>query len=490
MKIYYIDSLPGSGKTFAIIEYVLDMLYKGKKVIIALPTKKLIQEVTKLFNNPTVITLDTTKNVSRTFFEAVLSKNQLIIITHAALKQFTNKTLKICNGYTLIIDETFDIIKKLTYHDLNHSLSEEGVLTKLVDCEDYNADTKNLLMRSDTESEWRKFMRRVDSNYSIDLEATKILLKDIKNETNLVLISKLKKGNNYGIAVLVNPSIFSFFERVVALSAFFTYSMFYHHFKKYYTMTNVTQNFDLRSMSGRIRAMRLYPLVDHHTLRMWSKKQRDTIRVSPKTKFDYNIKYKKINGDYDNSTCVSIQNYAEFVLNRTDEFCDKKILRVCNLDDIENVKTGDIIPTRSHGINEYMNYNTIALILSLNPHTREKRIINNIFPEYNITLDRTILTFVQNIARTSFRNTHCSNKVNVLVPNLSIAVMIKELFDGIPLIKKHALYDQFCIIEPCDIEEEAEPGFFKNGKRKLTEKEKLERKRISDQKYYHKKKGA
>jgi len=484
-KIHYASALPGSGKTHAAKKHICKLQKAKEAVIVALPTIKLMNEVEEGMDDTISVVSDIHLSSVQTIDIAVNTTNldgKALLITHSALTRLNESTLKQCGDIHLIIDETCCIIKKILYYDLNQSLSEDGILSTLVERVAYN-DNVQMLKLKDNKKEYTKFMRKCDEKNTISLTETKELLRAIKDKTNLVLISKIEKSNKYAIAIMVNHEIFKYFKSVLVLSAHFEHTIMYHYLKDHFKMVDITEKMKLRSMEHRLEAIELYPLVEFSDGAVYSKYKRETCVISHTDDVDEVIAYYRINGRF-SSNVFCVLEFTEYVIDNDTNFQDSKILRVCNNDDFESVNIGNLISSKSHGINSYTHFETIALVLALNPQTRERKMLNNIFPYYDIINDRLILTLIQNIARTSFRLPDSNSVVKVIVPDMTTALMIQKMLDGKPKIKKHSYYDVYIVLGKSDYEKPAESGHFKSGKKKMTvEEQKLKRQEYDKKRY-------
>ena len=491
-KIQYISCIPGSGKTHDMIKAVLSGYEQDKNYIICVPTIKLMESICKDFLKCNVITRNiisayeyetTEQQLLRAISEAI----PIIFITHAALMTFSMQTFYKCSEYTLIMDEALNIGIAEASLELSKFFGVNGLGRKLFKITPYkgNKEVDVLTIPTDCVHKAKDYLREKDSTTSVNLKDTHELIKNVLNKTRLVLmreqctnkhINRLNSKESYTLVTLHNPLVYSKFKNVVILSAFFEHTLMYHLLKLHYSdsVVNITHKRNLQDMTSRYAKLYLtyaYGDDDDHNPK-YSMGLRKRVTFIHRDQIDDIKKYRNEHKDGLNSLpkkykMLSLGDYYSKIIEHCNEFGDDT-LTVMNREGIKDAVIGDTrgfikhgirIGARSHGLNEYIQKTSVAIIAVFNPKQTILPLYRALLPDYCLETDRNICAYVQAITRTAVRDIKSSNNVHALVPTLYIAtrlrhIICKELDISIkkgPKIVEHSLhkiYSLYTIIDP------------------------------------------
>ena len=121
-EVKIVDSIMGSGKTCAAINYINHSV--GEKFIVITPYLTEVERYKECCKDKKFVT-PSTKNGKGTKLEGLkwlINRGANIVSTHALFQRFNNDIIELCrvNHYTLILDEVADVIS--TYYISDHDL--------------------------------------------------------------------------------------------------------------------------------------------------------------------------------------------------------------------------------------------------------------------------------------------------------------------------------------------------------------------------------
>ena len=467
---------PGTGKSTALWEYINN---SHDYFIIALPSHKVMGAYQEALTDSIAIRHGT-QSVSEQLNYALYSNQRIIIITHAALISCIDKsTFQTLTKYHLCIDEVFQplTMQMLT---LDKSIAKDGILTQVLEFKKLKGCHGLMRVKIKDKEKYNQYLKTTDTKDTIENEKTKAFLQSIADPTKIVIIGKMQqsKKGNYCVATLFNIHLFKYFKSVTVVSAFLEYTMLYHLLDRYYNIVNVTPNYNLtRSLDHRFSSLVLMPLTEQK----YSKNFRDKTRFFPSDEREFYVDYCKEHKQH-YPDAITFPDFVTKVVSGCNTFDVDCTLMVNNLDD-GYPKVGVKISAMSHGINIYQDSHSIAYAAAFNLPPWTYAFLNKLLPDYDLWFEQNVLTAIQDIMRTSLRDTNSTAVVNALVSDMRTCIEIKSLLKGLPEIKHHCLtnvYDHYTL------ENE------KKARILLTEDEKRERKRESNQKFnaIHNKKRA
>lgn len=202
------------------------------------------------------------------------------------------------------------------------------------------------------------------------------------------------------------------------------------------------------------------------------------------------INHYRKHGDHAPRYTYSFEQYTNMVIEADPRFSPRDTLRVSNL--YNPSKVGEAISSKSHGRNDYQHHTSIAIIASFNHKPYATTMSRILYPKLNQYRDTNGLIVLQSIGRTAVRDIESDTYVTALVSDDTMAKEIISLFEADPVMGKHALFDYYTYYsaDKLNIVNIDESTHFKNGKRRLTEEEKKENRRLFDkQRKMRKKRG-
>ncbi|MHC8393877.1 DEAD/DEAH box helicase family protein [Pseudomonas sp. LB3P93] len=215
--IYTAIAAPGAGKTQAVVNKIPDYINNGFKVVMALPTLKLNDDILKTMRKanltPLIINSDQDEikhnktSVTRVLAQVLRSKaHPLIIVTHDALRRTDPILLK---GYLLIIDEIPEFM------DINHfTLKSKEAETIFATTEAFNnqLQIKDGLLTEITArvKTYKSSMSNKDN--ASTLSAIEHKIYDTILTGNIVLV-ETEKGGIINFHTIVEKSVFAQIDR-------------------------------------------------------------------------------------------------------------------------------------------------------------------------------------------------------------------------------------------------------------------------------------
>lgn len=237
MSIYYIDALAGSGKTRALARYADWLARLGKKVIIAQPSKLLIQQTLRTEINvlgPTYPVNEFHGDVSAAVVADLSSHiintkggGEIVFTTHAALLRLPR--LARAREWRLLMDEVpqVDKFEELTLPETHH------LLTDFLDLTPRGAEYGELSARGDQAGIGNIARNRHgDSVFKLFEEFAHRVMSEHWSVYALLrsyesMVRGEKAGGRLTTYSLLNPSIFDQFGKTIIASACFEHTLLY-----------------------------------------------------------------------------------------------------------------------------------------------------------------------------------------------------------------------------------------------------------------------
>jgi hypothetical protein len=510
-KLHYISANPGSGKTHWIIKRLRRNIKRRELIsLYVAPSKRLLSEVEQCL--PKCLRIDGSTHHTRVVFHIHSAlkhakPGDVLLITHAAfvrIKEFFQD-----ENLEVIIDETIDLICEFNTRKLVQSLDWflSIVDLHLPDDPTYK-DYKLLKIKPEKRKEVRKYIKSSDSDSSINVDETKELLKYILDDRYRVFISGMQRKDFYLIVTLIDTSVFKRFKRAIFSSAFIESTEMFHLLDKDYIMVDATAKAKLRQIDHQYANVVIYPLFKRN--RIFSKNQRDSCIVVPKE----HTEVLQLNFSQDDRFCLEAFNsfkrgaiqrlkktetkhqsldfiavhkvrgmldHFYRIVKRSKIFGEDTLIVVNK--DVESYKppVGALMPAKSHGLNCYSDYTKVAFFTALNPDRYRTKFYKSVIPEYDPTNDWLINTLAQAVTRTSVRNPSNTQKVHVLVPDLTTARLLKKKLHGLPTIRIEDFAEDYNVLGVRDLLSKRE-----REKRNRQKIEKFKNKNPNYQKEYHK----
>ena len=464
----YTNSLPGSGKTTHLIKQIKEEV--DEKFILVCPTTEHMQEVYDKLNINSrksigvMITSGYHNRVVDQLMFAARNGERVIMITYACLMLIDRKNAKKLREYNLIIDESFNIATFKNYQ-LERCLQKGGFLDRIVGYKpffDDDPDFCRLFIKDHDElAEYIKYPDTIDT---LTNKETTEFLNSINDDRFIVIANRQDHSRqaNFTVGTFYNVNLLKYYKSVHLYSAFFEYTSLYNFLEFFYDLKQF--EIDARSMDHRLEKLYIYALIED---RRYSKRVRDTCTVKPK-----NVLGK----------ALTITGYKEAVKRADIRF--KDCIDISNLDDDNDDVLGTSVKAKCHGINKHRDKTAISVVGAYNAAPEVRTFLEKLYGEnYCQWTEGNIIDGIQRIMRTNLRDWDSDKEVHALVNDMDSANMIKKLLKH-PKIKRHKLADEYVVVGP--EKTKSLEGFYKNGKPKLTEEEKREKKRLLNQKLYEK----
>jgi hypothetical protein len=445
-SINFISANPGYGKTLALY-YKLRELYKNREYIcVVVPTTNLMDQYRRdlqnfgfgLNNIHSISSKENNISVCEQLNYAINDKEHLILITSACLKSIKKPMYKKMAHYNVFIDEVFYPMLSCETFTLNESIQKYGVLKKLCHWEpiDNVPDAYVLMPKQSKKRSIFSQLKKKDEKDSLDNAATNKVLEAVIDNSKQVIISKMNwsKNGNYCIAEMYNCMHLKHFKTCTIASAFVQETELYHWCSLHFNMVDVTNEYSahFQDLSHRLKMLTVMPFVEHYT-----KHERDNTRFLKRHSF------KEIK--------------AQILVNRIIKHCsyfNDETLRILNNDDF--VKCGqyellanghDIegyrISSQVHGQNHLQHINSAIIVAAFNLYSYQTAFLNKLLPFYDPWLERNVLTTIQCFMRTSLRNKDATEHVFVMVPDKRTCEAVIKLYDNLPSMGSHCLFDEY-----------------------------------------------
>lgn len=432
MKVFYSSAPAGSGKTYSALNAVIENAKDGFATLIAMPTLKLINEITTKHTglqqcsigvydpdpdaiNVKIITSETvgqTRNVSDVLREEMIkNKYQIIFTSHSAL--LGNPDLPFKSKWNLIVDEVFDVFKIVNLAvNVSHDEVMKGVATKdwhYSDSYEFVADPNNPhFIRKE-----RLEKVKTDELFKV-LEPFHTAILD--PHTN-VLMSKssyrdmaFKEFKSLDLGFMKNPSIIEGWQRVTLMGANFDYSFLYHYWTKlgveFIDDPQIELQHKLHSYFQGGRLAVKYLLEDE--TRYWSKGLIRVVGFDHITaKLERHLK-KKFIYTMNNSNPAKKEIY------------DWK------------PESGQYLPVKAQGLNDYQSFCCAVFLAALNYDDKSLTTIAHLVGMSKQEINRANAheTVYQFIMRTNMRDTKSEKPVEVIVGDKATADYITSVLEN------------------------------------------------------------
>lgn len=406
MKIEVLTAIPAAGKTKAILEHILE---SGERAVIASISRQLSRQSFEYFENlggsGVLIDADhkhSANSVNNGILDCVTNGASVLFITHAALLNFSDfNSLK---GFSLYIDEVPELV---TFARNCFTVSLDSILDY---CEPINAESGVLdsLVLKEENREVIEHLAAEGSRGRDDIMATLYPLYRALLQGIPVKLQITDNGSYTYFINDVSTSSWESFDKITIASAnlkdTFT-GMVLKHFNKWeFVESPLTERLLFKEYPNSSRVKINVMLADN-----WSKysadKERDGIS-------NYNRMKTVIEGLIDEKDFIYTRNSYRARFTR-----------------------GTEVPYNPHGLNAYSSYKNVAVMFSFNPLPWQIPLLRELSTsaglEENALVDAYIVSkylepAFQLCARSNIRNSKSNAVVNLYVPDMKLALYMKE----------------------------------------------------------------
>lgn len=432
MKINYLNALAGAGKTFQAIEnYAVEEARRGERILVAMPTKALIEEqIAKLANAGITVTQIVASEQPKGDEESVASRllhklrqpdasGQIVLITHEGLKMLRySGTL----DWHLIIDEAPQV-----HYAFDLMIDEE--ILRLINATERSPS----LWKGLTEFNLRKDPAKVldipkdvtkrrpvhKLAWALRTDHTDVFVPDSAIEALMVSDPSGKKLAAFS---LVRPKLVEPFNSTLILSANFHNTLTYHLWHllgvKFIEERELGANLRFQEHDGSRATI-------HYVMdKPWSSAMQKKRNCA------------------DGPTV-----HAHIVEKVSDLFGDEPFLWVANKGHGENLFEANPnavrLPNVSHGLNGYQDHDNIVFLSALNPNPNELAYFKKLgLTEEQVKISRFYEAAYQSIMRCSLRSQGDTRPVSVIVMDRSTADYLHQLLPGSSIEKLDWVHDE------------------------------------------------
>lgn len=432
MRILYSSAPAGSGKTYSALNAVIENAKDGIQTLIAMPTLKLINEITnkhaglqqcsigvldpdpeaisvKIITSEHVGKADLVSDVLRD--ELMQGRYKIIFTTHAAL--LGNPDFPTKASWNLIVDEVFDVfeVKKLAV-DISYNEVMKGLTTK-----DWpHSDSYEIVVDPTNPTFIQK--ERLDKVQTDELfKVLEPFHEAIVDKHTNVLMSKssfqdmaFADYRSLDLAFMKNPSIVSGWNRVTLMGANFDYSFLYHYWSKlgveFIKDKQIELQHELHSywQGGRLTVK--YLLEDE--TRSWSKGLIRAVGFDHITgKLERHLKQKFI------YTMNNSKPHLKEIYDWTPD-------------------SGQYLPVKAQGLNNYQSYCCAVFLAALNYDDNSLNVIAHVVGLDKADINRANAheTVYQFIMRTNMRDPLSEKPVEVIVGDKATANYLTSVLEN------------------------------------------------------------
>jgi hypothetical protein len=455
--IHTLASLPGTRKTTAALKIIKRRFDLGNKQIISVITLPLMDQyvtnLKKLGLGDADITVIHAEQDSHTFKNGIMNSpsanvseqlslsigsKKLILITHEALINYGQAIY----GYDLIIDEVFCPFK-ITIHQLEDSISDQGILKEYLEFIEQPNGSILLKPRYGLRKKIKEYLLKVDSLKSVDITTNKYILEACTNRAFNCYLSPMNKesSNTHAFTLMWNTQYLRAFNSVLILSAFIKHTALYHLLSRYYNLKDISKKVKgLVTLDHRFKKLKLIPFVDYYT-----KYERNQNQIY------YNKQY--LSFPQAVNTIISVCSYF-----------DEDTLRIPNLDVVYTFKKengeyqnsilmsgetllGKHLGTILHGLNNWQSSTSAVIDAAFNLDGYKIRAIRHLLPNYDQWLENTVLSLIQIFMRTCLRDYDSLKNVHVMLPDRRACEHVCELLNlSESNIIDHCLIKEFKVL--------------------------------------------
>jgi len=397
----YLDSAPGEGKTELIINDSIDLVKKGEKVVITIPsleTSKEIYNRVKAKNNQITVN-EINSNYSQNVHKDVLNhlKNtfydvgEILILTHKTflnLHYFPNKHI-----WNLFFDESFDCSNHFEFSLKEHKNEildyvDIDLENQFTTVEAKNISELKIRTKNEYQDEWINHLKEF-YNQLLGTTNNKFIIYS-HNNINKKFIEG--DGTKIVFSSIFTPELFSGFKNVVFAAANFKENLLFHTWNKLFE-------------------------VDWSQYKALEKREQQfnvNFNVLTSLRWSKYLKEKKI----DNKEIIDLF-YDQLKI-------EKPFLFLSNKDDKFNHGLMTRVPHYNYGLNQYSDYSAIVYSGSFN----KPPAFYNIMEFLGLEKEATQFTNSEHFYQTIYRSIIRQNKgdIDVYIPSLETIVPVLSRF--------------------------------------------------------------
>ncbi len=416
MQIDYVDAICGAGKTGFLVDHFIKRIRpSGSRMVIAQPTKALIEATEKRFLEagikPLVLHSDKTQQLFLSLYNAFNDPDEdIIIITHPGL--FTHgRAMKRPENVYLFVDE-IPAINGFHSVPLKYNRS---IITNNIDFVP-QGNGYSTLVKKTRAPDFRNVERsgKKDAMY----KQIKPMFEVIANDNIEVTVSdscvdafQSGKADAIFYSWIVKPECLSDWNNVTIMGANFKESLLY----KVWSREGVTfapsrWTKHLPSLHTRMLGSRVSI---HYVMdRKWSKRFQETDNPMPQI-----------------APHIEELFGSEPYIYTVNNFAKKK--------STDLFSRGQHVPPKSHGFNEFMDYHNAAFLAALNVDPQHSAFLKSRYglEDEDIFASFSLEAAYQFVMRTSLRVPTCLEPVKVVVPSKALALALSDLFPGANVTK-------------------------------------------------------
>lgn len=398
--IKIVDSIMGSGKTHAAINYINHSI--GENFIVITPYLSEVERYknccqNRKFIEPTIKNECGTKSEG---FKKLLKQKRNIVTTHALFHKFTDEMINICqaNNYTLIMDESIEAISEYSLSPFDISNLKESFV-------DIDEKTKML--------KWKRAKKKYEGAFS--------------KEKALCALNSLFYYNDYKMLYLFPSKVFEAFRKIFILTFMFDcqFQKYYFDFLKIpYTYATIQGNSpDSYSFSQEKNINLLVKghnyknaihIIDHEKLNSIGDKEASLSK-----------KWFEKNKDDPSTVKILKNNLSNYFRHIRDD--NAKDVIWTTFKDYKSLLKGKgytkgFVSLNARATNDFQDRTSIAYIANryVNPNIR------NFFSQHNITIDEdkyALSEMLQFIWRSAIRN---GKEIWIYVPSIRMRRLLEE----------------------------------------------------------------
>lgn len=406
MKVEVLTAIPAAGKTKAILEHILE---SGEKAIIASISRQLSRQSYEYFENlggdGVIIDADNrhgANSVNTGLIDCVTNGASVLFITHAALLRFTD--FEALKGYSLYIDEVPELV---TFNRFSFTVSLDQVLPY---CEPITGELsvlEDLVLKESCIEEVNKLAiegaKQRDDVMVTMYPLYKALLQGIPTKIHLT-----ENGAHCYFINDVSTSDWEVFTKITIASAnledTFTGKVLRHFNGWEFIKSPLTSKLLFTSYPNSSR-IQINVMMEQNWSKHSADKEKDGIS-------NYNRMKTIVEGLVDGKDFIYTRNSYRARFTR-----------------------GQEVPYNPHGLNAYSSYKNVAVMFSFNPLPWQIPLLKDLSKAAGLDEDDLMDAYIvskylepafQLCARSNIRNSRSNAKVNLFVPDMKLALYMKE----------------------------------------------------------------
>jgi len=423
MSIYqYFSAVCGAGKTHQFINRACEWANNGRKIIIFLPTKELIEKTIEhfLLNQPNAppykkfhgdVVSDSVARKLTDYLKGSDGKGQIIFTTQAVLPYLPS--LSIRKYWHCFVDEAPQVFQHFSYEASGtEDLNGHEALPDLITFEHYKGDYSRVGIKKRKRAELERIAKDEGIDETTQEIARTLLNKHYRSFVKSQTFQELKDGSKSKLSFfsILMPTVLDGFASVTMASANFQDTFVYQLWSQL--------GVEFRADKELASSLRFQEHTNGHLI---------TIKYAIEKNSSKKLRRSKLNPDSDDETTVQ----DAYVAAINTEFHGAAFAFQANKDVANGVfgGKGHRLPNVPHGLNTFSHINNIAFLSSLNPHS-------DVFPFLKtMGIDGEAIRRAiyyqggyQSVLRTSIRDPHNQDPKIIIVPDRSLADYLNGLF--------------------------------------------------------------